>query len=60
MSVKFVKTDTSAEGISAMDDSRVVVDGAGDWREDEVFIFGEIMLTWEGDKVSIRTYHLYP
>ncbi|XP_075238943.1 patched domain-containing protein 3-like [Convolutriloba macropyga] len=51
MFLRFVKTDTSAEGISGMDDTRDAVDKPNLWSEDEVYIFGEIMLTWEGDKV---------
>ena len=39
-----------------MDDTRDAVDKPNLWSEDEVYIFGEIMLTWEGDKVQAKYF----
>ncbi len=51
MFMQFERTDTSAEGIGAMDDSRDVVDSL-ELGKTRAFIYADAMLTWEGDKVS--------
>ncbi|XP_063713445.1 NPC intracellular cholesterol transporter 1-like [Symsagittifera roscoffensis] len=51
MSVKFAKTETSSEGIGAMDRARAAVDDGSLWSAEDVFVFTDAMLTWEGDKV---------
>lgn len=50
MSLKFGKTDSSAEGIVIMDESRKVVD-ALKLGKTNVFIYSDAMLNWDGDKV---------
>ena len=64
MSVKFAKTETSSEGIGAMDRARAAVDDGSLWSAEDVFVFTDAMLTWEGDKVythliqNTRTKHV--
>ncbi len=51
----FSKTSSSLDGIKTMDESRAVVDGLG-FSTDEVFLYSDIFLTWEGFKVQFDRF----